>query len=234
MNDKPELLDIIDVLTLEHPYKATIEGKSRWVRRDPLIKTLRELIASSMTGGNSTPANVSRLPFDADALRLYADLESLVLEKHAIVGRVPGLTPEENLRAWYVAFKATNPEDDAAELTLWSGWVSKIEAKIGSPVVLELMTERVETILVDGKPKPITRHDPVPCPDCGFGWFTTVLNSGPGWVDSEQRVALTATYRPDGEGGLQSSSVECGCCHWRISGSTKIREFSWALEKSAA
>lgn len=215
-----QLLDVVDVLTLEHPYQATVEGKPRWVRRDPLIKTLRDLIASSLTGGNGTASNTSRLPFDADAMELYDRLELQILANFA--GNAPHLLPEDNLRAWYVTYTAANPTDVETWTGKWGHWVAVIEAKIGRPVVLELIDEKT--------------HEPVPCPECGFGWFTVPLNSGSDgkggtWVDSEQRVALTAIYRPDGHGGLESSTVECGCCHWRVSGSHRIREFAWNIER---
>ena len=223
MNDRT-LLDIIDHLTIEHPYPARIENRTRWVRRDPLIRQLRELVASSLTGGNGTAAQTSRLPFDADALEQYSKLEQQILtELGKVSDRVPHLLPEENLRAWYAAVYA-DPDADRF-MPMWVQWQTYIEGKLEAPVVLELM-RRGE----DG------HHVPYTCPECGMGWYTVTLNSGPDghggrWRDQEQRVALTATYRPDGQGGLLRSAVECGCCGWRVTGS-RIRAFAWDLEQA--
>ncbi|TQL46686.1 hypothetical protein FB562_2210 [Homoserinimonas aerilata] len=217
------LLDAVDKLTIEHPYPAIIEGRTRWVRRDPLIRLLREAIASSLTGGNGLASAASKIPFDADALQQYDLLEGLILEQlRTVTDATPHLTPEANLRAWYAAFMVTADEHDI-ELwhDVWHGWETKIEAKLSPPVILEL----IDT----------TTKKPYPCPECGFDWYEQILNSGPNgkrgrWYDREKRIALTATYRPDGNGGLEQCAVECGCCNWRATGSAGVRGFAWDLE----
>jgi hypothetical protein len=221
------LLDIIDHLTIEHPYPARIENHTRWVRRDPLIRQLRELVASSLTGGNGTASQSSRLPFDPDALEQYGKLEQQILAELGKVSRVvPHLLPEDNLRSWYAAvYAGMDEESEKAWMGVWRYWQTYIEGKLEAPVVLELMRRTA-----DG------HHVPYECPECGMGWYTVTLNSGPDgrggrWRDQEQRVALTAMYRSDGEGGLQRSAVECGCCGWRVSGS-RIRAFAWDLEQA--
>jgi hypothetical protein len=217
------LLDVIDHLTIEHPYPARIENRTRWVRRDPLIRQLRELVASSLTGGNGTTSQAGRLPFDPEALEQYDKLEQQILtELGKVSDLVPHLLPEENLRAWYSHVYATLTEDTEKTLMgVWGYWQTYIEAKLEAPVVLELMR---------------TDHTPYECPDCGMGWYIQTLNSGPDgkggrWYDQEKRVALVATYRPDGRGGLDRSAVECGCCGWRVTG-TRIRGFAWDLEQA--
>lgn len=220
------LLDVVDRLTIEHPYRAQIEGKTRWVRRDPLIKLLREAIASSLTGGNGLASTASKVPFDSDAMEQYDALELQILESlRDAGGPAPYLTPEANLRAWYATIL---PQlDEQAERLLyaqWHGWETRIEAKLEAPVVLELIDMRT--------------RQPYDCPDCGMGWFEQILNSGPDgrggrWYDREKRVALTAMYRPDGRGGLDRSAVECGCCGWRVTG-TDVRGFAWDLEQAEA
>jgi hypothetical protein len=219
------LLDVIDKLTIEHPYPARIEGRTRWVRRDPLIQQLREAVASSLTGGNGTPAAASRVPFDADAMEQYDKLEALILDNlHQVApDHVPHLLPEQNLRTWYRFILPTlDEEKDRFWMKVWAIWESRIEAKLDAPVVLELIDTRT--------------REPYECPDCGMGWFEVVLNSGPSgkgrrWYEKEKRVALTAMYRPDGRGGLERSAVECGCCGWRITGNN-IRGFAWELENT--
>jgi len=211
------LLDVIDVLTIEHPVQAMFDGKARWVRRDPLIRQLREAVTATASGGNGTAATAGRLPFDSDALEQY----------HRLVTQVEGLhrgrdTPEENLRAWY-AVAALDEQAERLEFTRWLYWVNAIDAKLTPPIVLELIDQ--------------ASKQPYPCPECEFAWYETVTNSGPipgsdpprRWYDREKRVALVGTYRPDGHGGLERSAVECGCCGWRITGND-IRGFAWDLE----
>lgn len=219
------LLDVIDRLTLEHPYRARFEGRTRWVRRDPLIQQLRESVASSLTGGNGTASNSARLPFDAEAMEQYDKLELLILDnlRQVSPNRVPQLLPEQNLRAWYAAILPTLDEDgEEFWRSVWGIWESLIESKLTAPVILELINTHT--------------NDPYECPDCGMGWFVRVLNSGPDghggrWYDKEQLIALTAMYRPDGNGGLERCAVECGCCGWRVSGSVRVRGFAWDLEQ---
>ena len=213
--------DVIDVLTIEHPVQAMFDGKPRWVRRDALIAQLREAVTASSSGGNGTAATAGRLPFDADALEQYGRLVSNVEDRHR--GRD---TPEEDLRAWYAhAGRNLDEQAERFEFALWGHWAALIDAKLTPPIVLELIDQ--------------ASKQPYPCPDCRFDWFETVTNSGPipgsdpprRWYEREKRVALVATYRPDGHGGLERSAVECGCCGWRVTG-TAIRGFAWDLEAS--
>lgn len=220
-----KLLDVIDRLTIEHPYRVLIEGKSRWVRRDALITQLREAIAASLTGGNGLASSTSRIPFDADALEQYDKLEKLILDNlRQLTDRVPDLLPETNLRAWYTIIAATTDEEGMEFWrTVWSRWETLIVAKLHPPIVLELIN--------------IHTRQPYKCPDCGADWFEQILNSGPDgkggrWHDKEKRVALTVSYRPDEKGGLERAAVECGCCNWRVTGSTAVRAFAWDLEES--
>ncbi len=237
MTQNETLLDVVDILTIEHPYRAVFDGRSRWVRRDPLIRQLREAVAASLTGGNGLASSTSRIPFDSDALEQYDRLEDLILARlRDATDEAPHLTPEANLRAWHRHFIATKPtlEDEEFERILWGHWVGVINAKLHPPVVLELIDTHTKL--------------PYDCPKCGgptsanskipAGWFEAVLNSGADgkggrWYDKEMRVKLTATYRPDGRGGLERSAVECGCCGWRVTGSSGVRGFAWELEESA-
>lgn len=222
--DRDELLDVIDRLTIEHPYRAIIDGRSRWVRRDALIGQLREAIASSVTGGNGLASATSKVPFDSDALEQYDRLDEMIL--HALLADtnlVPHLTPEANLRAWYRVVHPTLTEEQSEYWRkVWGPWEHTIVAKLHPPIVLELIDTHT--------------RKPYDCPECGMDWFEQILNSGPDgkgkrWYDREKRIALTATYRPDGRGGLERASVECGCCGWRVVGSSGVRGFAWDLEE---
>lgn len=227
MSQRDTVLDVVDRLTIEHPYRALIDGQSRWVRRDPLIRQLREAIASSLTGGNGTKAQTSSVPFDTDAAAQYDQLEGQILASltDLLPDRVPELLPEQNLRAWYAAARQWLESDAEAErlwYLIWSGWEERITAKLEPPIVLELID--------------LATRRPFACPDCGMDYYVEILNSGPDgkggrWYDREQRVALTATYRPDGRGGLDRAAVECGCCRWRVTG-IEVRGFAWNLEQT--
>ncbi|MDQ0894445.1 hypothetical protein [Agromyces ramosus] len=225
--DRDELLDVIDRLTIEHPYRAIIDGRSRWVRRDPLIGQLREAIASNRTGGNGLAASTSSVPFDSDALEQYDRLDGIILHQlRTDTDLMPHLTPEANLRAWYRVVNPTLTADEAEFWRkVWSPWEHTINAKLHPPIVLELIDTHT--------------RKPYDCPECGMDWFEQILNSGPipgsrppkRWYDREKRIALTATYRPDGRGGLERSAVECGCCGYRVVGSSGVRGFAWDLEE---
>lgn len=218
------LLDVVDRLTIEHPYRAIIDGRSRWVRRDALIGQLREAIASSVTGGNGLASATSKVPFDSDAMEQYDRLDALILDRlKTDTELLPRLTPEANLRAWYTAVHA-NLDEETSELwrKVFSTAEHTIVAKLHPPIVLELIDTHT--------------RKPYECPECGMDWFEQILNSGPDgkgkrWYDREKRIALTATYRPDGRGGLERASVECGCCGWRVVGSSGVRGFAWDLEE---
>lgn len=227
ITNRDTLLDVVDRLTIEHPYRAIIEGRSRWVRRDALIGQLREAIASSITGGNGLAASPSRVPFDTDALEQYDRLDDIILR--ALLNDtnlVPHVTPEANLRAWYrVVHPTLSPEDAEFWRKVWASWEHTINAKLHPPIVLELID--------------IKTRNPFDCPECGMDWFEQILNSGSDgkggrWYDREKRIALTATYRPDGNGGLERAAVECGCCGWRVTGSAGVRGFAWDLEEHPA
>lgn len=228
------LLDVVDRLTIEHPYRAIIHGRSRWVRRDALIGQPREAIASNLTGGNGLPSSTSKVPFDSNAMEQYDRLDGLILRSLRALDVSPRLTPEQNLRAWYVerVKEPVSEQDERLLYAQWHGWELTIEAKLHPPIVLELID--------------VHTKQPYDCPECGgpsaeesevpAGWFQVVLNSGPDgkgrrWHDKEQRVKLTAMYRPDGNGGLERFAVECGCCGWRVTGSAGVRGFAWDLEE---
>lgn len=225
------LLDVIDHLTIPHPHQITVEGKQEWVRRAPLIRQLREAIASSLTGGNGLASSTSKVPFDTDASEQYTMLEHTILDKLRTIAPnvVPHMLPEDNLRVWHSRFVAYGtPEDEAGWVEFWLDWEHRIVAKLNPPVTLEL----IDTATMK----------PFPCPDCGMDWFEKITNSGliPGshppkrWHEREKRIALTATYRPDGQGGLERSAVECGCCGWRATGSAGVRGFAFDLEAATA
>lgn len=221
------MLDAIDALTIEHVVTSDLDdGTTHFERHDGLIKQLREAIASNLGGTAGGKPPRERIPLDADALVKYEKMETAIGERYRhLVGPVPGLYPEQNLRDWYQALdnehRAGKVSDSGmdAELSTMLAWVRSIEEKLSPPTKRELVGE--------------------PCPECGFAWYDTVVNvqkietREPGeepWVDSERTVALTVTYRPDMHGGLMASFAKCGCCNHVWMGAAGIRALAYELE----
>jgi hypothetical protein len=227
------LLDTIDMLTIEHVVTSRLDtGDSHFERHDALIKQLRDAIASNLGGAAGGKAARERIPLDADALVKYEQIEREIGERYRErVQSVPGLFPEENLRAWYLAFDNAHRAGTVSdglyddELRTMLGWARLIEEKLSPPTIRELVDDD---------------NQPELCPECGAGWFEVIMNRGVEltredgsqkfWYDKERRVALTATYRPDGHGGLEASSAECGCCGTRWVGVRGVRMLAYELE----
>jgi hypothetical protein len=211
------LFAVVERLTRKHIESVPLPGgKGRhYGRHDALAKQLRDAIGGNVKGGGTggKPAS-ERTPIDPDALQKYMNLVSLARQFHEQwVGEVPDLEarPESMISAGYRAMKRqierkVVPDSAIAEVVeVWEAECETIVSKLSPPTVREL--------------------DGFPCPNCGFSRFEVILNRSRGeanprkrWRDSEERVALTMTFRPDTTGsGLRRSSVSCGCCHkvWR-------------------
>lgn len=210
------LLDAIDDLTIVHIISTPIDdGKTHYEKHDGLIKQLREAIVSDLGGSAGGKPPNERIPLDADALQKYEQIEKAIGERYvALLEKVPGLYPENNLREWYQEFanqhRSGNLSDETYddEVKTMKSWVRIISEKLSPPTVRELVGNE--------------------CPKCGFDWYIDIVNLKP--LDTERRVALTVTYRPDDKGGLMSSFVKCGCCNEVWMGSTGIRELAYEIE----
>lgn len=206
--------------------KPVMEKHPKW--HDGLISQLRQAIASSVVGGAVAAGSKAGVPLDSDALEKYDNIDRTIGEWYVSAGLgVPGVLPEENLRALY-AHVWQDAVDGIIDAVI-RGWRVMIEEKLDPPKPFEL----------------IDLHTNVPesCPDCGMGWYEVVTNSGekhPGnpqggrWYEKERRVALVARYRTDGRGGLDRTVVECGCCGWQARGRYEIRALAYDLEARIA
>lgn len=233
------LLDVVDKLTVSHVVTTQRDdGKNHYESHDGLIKQLRDAIASSTVGLGSGAGQSAheRIPLDADAMVKYEQIEEAIGEWfRANCDGIPGMLPEDNLRAWYLVFtnahRAGTISDTIydAHVHALEGWAHTIEEKLSAPTVRELFDQH-------GQPEV--------CPECGAGWYTAILNSGTlvkpvtdrsgtvhrFWYEKERRVALTASYTPDERGGLTASFARCGCCGHVWMGSQGIRALAYDLE----
>ena len=131
-----DLLDVIDDLTAGRIVTTVLDDGSKHNEfHDALIKQLREAIASSMVGGAVAAGSKTSLPFDADALELYQAIErdiSIMYVDHGL--GVPGLLPEDNLRALY----AHRWRDGEAPEELIRGWRKTILDKFDPLITVPL------------------------------------------------------------------------------------------------
>lgn len=218
MTHTDELLDVIDVLTIEHVVTTVLDdGSKHFERHEGLIQQLRAAIASNLGGGASRNAPSSYVPLDADAMEKYDQIEHAIGERfRELCEGIPGLYPEQTLRQWYQAFangvragKISEAEYVDQVHTLL-GWVRMIEEKMSPPVTLELANSE--------------------CPDCGCAWAFEKL----GGAETERKVALTVRYKPDGRGGLEEATAQCGACGQLWKGSQGLRELAYDLEQKNA
>ncbi|MCU1418690.1 MAG: hypothetical protein JWP32_2864 [Schumannella sp.] len=228
------LLDAVDTLTIQHVVTTRLDdGKNHYESHDGLIKQLRDAIASNIGGSAGGKPARERIPLDADALTKYEQMEVAIGERfRGLCEGIPGLLPEDTLRAWFLAFSNAHRAgtgSDASyedEVRTLQSWVRTIEEKLSAPTVRELFDQ-------SGQPET--------CPECGAGWYEVILNRGilerfpdgtvkRRWYEKERRIALTASYTPDDKGGLTASFARCGCCGHVWMGSQGIRALAYELE----
>lgn len=231
MSSKPKpnpLLDAIDKLTTVHVITTKLDDDTtHHEHHDGLILQLRQAIASNLGGGAGGKPARERIPLDADALTKYQQIEEAIEQRYMeLLETVPELYPEDNLRAWYVAFARTHQPSTADrpdseyddELATMESWARTINEKLSPPTIRELSNSI--------------------CPKCGFAWYDTVINHTKPetaikdrWADIDRAVALKVTYRPDDRGGLTKSFAKCGNCNHVWMGATGIRELAYELEQ---
>lgn len=235
------LLDVVDRLTIEHIQTTKLDdGTNHYERHDGLIKQLRNAIASDLGGTGSAGKDPrERIPLDADAMLKYEQLETAIGARFKEMCQgIPGLLPEDNLRAWFVAFMNAYRAGDITEtgyldeVRILETWARVVTEKLDPPTPLELFDK-------DGQPEV--------CPECGAGWYELILNSGrlnravmdregvvhTFWYEKERRVALTAFCSPGESGALTASFVRCGCCNHVWLGARDIRHLAYDLEHKA-
>lgn len=183
------LLDAIDALTKpiidRQPEGSIREGEQ--IRRACLLAQLRSAITSDLTAGGGKSLPSQRIPLDPTALAIYTRIETAITAAFRdIGGNVPGLHPEDVLRAWYVQFMQSNPRDVTVDdwTARIAGWVGEIERMLNPPKKREL----VDT----------------PCIICGKA--DAIDESG------NLVTAVIVEYRHDEHEGMRIEQTLCRAC----------------------
>lgn len=187
-------------------------NQSTTVEQIPLITWLRQAVVSSI-GAESHGGTLksTRNVLNVEAFQLYDIVETTSIKLLGEVSSaIPFLTPEENLRQWFMGFRKQVMDQKAsdelvlAKLTLVSKLVSGIEDLIWPPTTLEITSK---------------------CPECGERFAKT--------KDGDQGAAIVVTYRPPSnasKNALSRSQAVCRACHQVWRGDTKLRELRFALD----
>ncbi len=138
-----DFLNVIDELTVGSIIRTRLDdGTVHIERHDAHLKRLREAVAANITGGNGTATSPHRIPINADALELYQGIEQTISEWYVAENLgVPGLYPEENLRALYTHRWADGNDDAETAVRSWRGQINhmfdapqKVPLAIACPV----------------------------------------------------------------------------------------------------
>ncbi len=147
-------------------------GQTRKVRLEhaPLLDRLEEAITSTMSrqGGGGSEKHARNI-VDSDALFEFMRITAQITDWCAIVGIRATRNAGNDLRRWYAARLATNPEHDDWYTDKLHLWARVIEAKLNAPRSWELRpacpvctaTTWVDTIDENGVITEVTRNRPV-------------------------------------------------------------------------
>lgn len=133
-----ELLDAVDDLTLPRNIKVPTDDGHTWASEDPLLVQLEESIHSTMgrTGGRG--GGDSRMILDADALMRFSQISSVIQDWCRMVRARTSRRAVDDLRAWYVAYSATQGESmDAFYINQLRKWAELIRGKLNPRETIE-------------------------------------------------------------------------------------------------
>ena len=163
-NGLDELLEVVDRLTHVHTSAVIMEDddgteKKVYIKHDPLIKQLRELVHSSI-GSSVQGAGLAseRNVIDADALEQYLDVleQSQTLYK-TVSDAAPFKLAEANIRHWYIEFRRqvesrkVSHEVTATKIRKLNGMAFAIENRLNPPTILEITAPCPRCYAVYGK-----------------------------------------------------------------------------------
>lgn len=206
------------------------------IEHGSLIETLREAVAGATgahAGGASDPT--TRIPINADALMIYADLESQVSRWFVDIAFEPAPPfPEVALTMWRRKFdrwKRMHPDEEEADAVEWTHvrqlrrWARLIEALFDPPKHLEVMsvvdvpiTRQDGTPLTYANGTPRTRRKTIPatCPMCEE---STAFDPSNG----NTITAVVVSYPTSQEDEALTAAVGvCRSCEWTWRGAEQL------------
>lgn len=240
-----ELLDAIEVLTKAKASRI-IQEKNGFTcvsvyGPGSLLVQLRKAIAGGIGAHAGSSDGATRLPINAGALSLNAEIQAEVTRWHLRdVHQPPPADVAEALMAWHLAILNRRRRDgdtdkiEHAALRKLVGWANRIESMFDPVDRLEL-TQAVPVPLLDpttgqprldkhGAPRVRIRQEPAACPRCGE---RTAFDRETG----DRITAVVVEYRRSvGDDALHGSSGTCRFCGAEWVGATKVRELRWMLD----
>jgi hypothetical protein len=222
MTEPAEILGLLDTLTLPIRTKV-IQGadgddtRVATVEQEPLLVQLEAAIRGEMTqtAGASASLKSTRGLIDSDALYQFVRINNQINEWSRLADAPRRADPASQLRAWYAAYTATNPDEGAVNyhLRTMRGWVATIVDKLDP---------------TDEKTLP----DSCPNPECPQG--VDKHTGRPTWWDAKSREERTDPLvirfrRSDGPDMVLNARGRCRACgtQWTA------RALAWELEIAA-
>lgn len=214
------------------------------LKRDGLLKQLRNAIVGGIGSHEGAAAGRERIPFDTGAMELYDAIERDITERFVVLLRKPlHLELEATLREWRLAFMDAYDKkrvtDDALHraVRVMESWATKIENHFDKPKQLEVTINlykrdpesgEIVTETIDGKEKPVVlRRYPAPCPNCGEA-FAHNPKTG------DKTFSLLLEYRELGVDTISSATGLCRFCEEVWTAGSGMRELAWQVEEAEA
>lgn len=217
MKDDNFLLDSIDRLTLNHITKV-LQTKQVGdleiacisdVDHAPLLRMLRDAVATGNDGKNGATSGSSFLPINPAAVEMW---DAIVKQINTWHRALPAPREHkyiwERLREWYVDYEnrrragKITESMEADTLKLVEGWARNISAMFDPPVTLEITS---------------------PCPICGERWAFDPRTG-------DQIGALIIEYRNVGAETLDKATGLCRSCANVWHGRSALRELRFDIE----
>jgi hypothetical protein len=180
------LLDAVDDLTKPTRVIVQQDDQNKTVRFEALLDQLEAAIHGTIGIGSSGALANERNVLDADALHQFSTIRTTVQSWARMVGieYKRDATTSDLLRAWYVQYMTTKPEEkrQAFYLKELRKWAAMIRTKLDPPRQRDL---------------------PNACPLCGSDIF---------WKDGDQyKRPLIVTFR-DGADMIMKAKALCRAC----------------------
>lgn len=214
--------------------------------RDPLLQQLRDAVHSSFGSHGAATRGSERIPFNADALELYAAISKSIGDEYYEVADAnpdPRWEPEEVLGKWLLLIEngvrggtidEGYPEAARSEAR---GWVDRIEGLFNPPRKLELTVVRQVTEHRKRAVQTYTRGTqieeiqvtrevriPAPCPECEERY---AYDAGTG----NRRFALVLEYWELGAETFGKLRATCGACGYEWHGQDAARNLMVLIDE---